>query len=215
VACGRGAILFPAAERVGTNGKAVGIDFSAGMVQAAQQEAERRGLTVRVLQMDAEQLDFPDASFNRVLCGFGMMFLPNQQAALSEWRRVLAPDGRLAVSTWRASESADLMAVLGSMGVVQGPPPGWITEPDDLAARLSGAGFSDVQVRIDTATFHFADLEAYWQGGRATGYRATIDGMDEAQATQARAALAERLRHYQQEDGYHVPASALLGTASR
>src|SRR5688572_25387548 len=57
VATGRGAVLFPAAERVGTAGEAVGIDLAEGMVRAANEEAERRGLGSPVRTMDAEQLD--------------------------------------------------------------------------------------------------------------------------------------------------------------
>jgi ubiquinone/menaquinone biosynthesis C-methylase UbiE len=81
VATGRGAVLFPAAERVGTTGDAVGVDLAEGMVQAANEEAERRGWGPRVRAMDAEQLDFPDAAFDRVLCGFGIMFFPHLDQA--------------------------------------------------------------------------------------------------------------------------------------
>ena len=44
VATGRGAVLFPAAERVGTAGEAIGVDLAESMVRAANEEAERRGL---------------------------------------------------------------------------------------------------------------------------------------------------------------------------
>src|SRR6188768_1235012 len=63
VASGRGAVLFPAAERVGAAGEAVGVDLAEGMVRAANEEAERRGLGTLVRVMDAERLDFPDATF--------------------------------------------------------------------------------------------------------------------------------------------------------
>ena len=90
VATGRGAVLFPAIERVGTAGEAVGVDLAEGMVKAANEEAERRGWGQRVRAMDAEQLDFPDAAFDRVLCGFGVMFFPHLDQALAGFRRVLS-----------------------------------------------------------------------------------------------------------------------------
>ena len=120
VATGRGAVLFPAAERVGTAGEAVGVDLAESMVRAANEEAERRGLGTPVRVMDAEQLDFPDASFDRVLCGFGVMFFPHLDQALGEFRRVLKPGGRLGVSTWRVSLAEDLRAVLDELGLVRG-----------------------------------------------------------------------------------------------
>src|SRR5580700_5807231 len=104
VASGRGAVLFPSVERVGPTGDVVGIDFADEMVRAANEEGARRGLTARVRVMDAEHLEFPNATFDRVLCGFGIMFFPNQHRALAEFRRVLKPSGRLAVSTWRISQ---------------------------------------------------------------------------------------------------------------
>ena len=69
VATGRGAVLFPAVERVGSAGEVVGVDLAEGMVRAANEEAERRGSGTLVRVMDAERLDFPDATFDRVVCG--------------------------------------------------------------------------------------------------------------------------------------------------
>jgi len=215
VASGRGAVLFPAAERVGPGGHVEGIDLAEGMVAAVNADAARRGIAARVQVLDAEHLDFPDASFDRVLCGFGIMFPPDQTRALSEMRRVLRPGGRLGLSTWRDPESHDLTLVLRDMGHAFLRPPGWITEPDVLCELLTGAGFSDVQDVADTHLFHHADLDAYWQSAMGTGARRSIEALDADQTVRVRAALAEQLAQYQQADGYHVPATALIATASR
>src|SRR5262249_3356453 len=112
VACGRGAVLFPCAERVGQTGQAIGVDLADEMVRATNEAAARRGITARSLVMDAEHLDFPDATFDRVLCGFGIMFFPNQIQALDEFRRVMKPGGRLAVSTWRVTQNSEIHAAM-------------------------------------------------------------------------------------------------------
>jgi ubiquinone/menaquinone biosynthesis C-methylase UbiE len=215
VASGRGAVLFPAAERVGPSGHVEGIDLAEGMVAAVNADAERRGITARVRQMDAEHLDFPDASFDRVVCGFGIMFPPDQAQALHEMRRVLRPDGGLGISTWCEAESHHLTLVLRDMGHAFLRPPGWITEPDVLSDLLIRAGFSGVRVVADAHPFHHADLDAYWQGAMGTDARRSIEALDPDQTARVRAALAERLDRYQQADGYHVPATALIATASR
>jgi SAM-dependent methyltransferase len=185
------------------------------MVQATNADAEARGIAARVRLMDAEHLDFPDASFDRVVCGFGIMFPPDQLQALREFRRVLRPGGRLGLSTWREGESQSLLMVLNRLGHGQPRLPGWITEPDVLAALLTRAGFSDVQVVADTHRFRHADLDAYWRGAMGTGARRGIEALDAEQTVRVRAALAEHLERYRQADGYHVPATALLATASR
>ena len=214
VASGRGAVLFPAAERVGPGGHVEGIDLAEGMVAAVNADAERRGTAARVRLMDAEQLDFPDASFDRVLCGFGIMFPPDQARALSEMRRVLRPGGRLGISTWREHGFYDVALVMRDMGQTPTRPPGWITEPDVLSKVLTRAGFSAVQVVADMHRFHHADLDAYWRSAMNSGERRSIEALDADQTVRVRAALAEQLAQYQQADGYHVPATALIATAS-
>lgn len=215
VATGRGAVLLPAAEQVGPAGEALGVDLAEGMVAAVNAEATRRGLAASVRVMDAEQLAFPDAAFDRVFCGFGVMFFPNLDSALAEFRRVLKPGGRLGASTWRVSQADELGSVLANLGPRQRSSPRWITEPDELARLLTEAGFGDVRVIADSETFRFTDLEHYWQTARTTGQRRSLDALDPEQAARVRAALAERLRPYQRPDGLHIVATALLATASR
>jgi len=101
VATGRGAVLFPAAEAVGRSGHVTGIDLSEGMVHETADEIRRLKLkNVEVRQMDAEDLQFPDASFDVVLSSFALLFFPQPDRALSEMHRVLKPNGRIALTTW-------------------------------------------------------------------------------------------------------------------
>jgi SAM-dependent methyltransferase len=165
--------------------------------------------------MDAEQLDFPDAVFDRLLCGFGIMFFPNRDRALGEFRRVLKPGGQLGVSTWRVSQGDDVEAVFAELGLDRPRRPGWITEPDELKRLLGEAGFTNVLVVVDSATFRYTDMEEYWQTVRGTGFRGALDGLDAVQGERVRAALAERLRGQQGPDGIHIVATALLAVAAR
>jgi ubiquinone/menaquinone biosynthesis C-methylase UbiE len=115
VAYGRGAVLFPAAERVTLSGDVVGIDLSEEMVRATNAEAQRRGMDAPARLMEAERLEFAAATFSSVLCGFGLMFFPHLDRALAEFRRVLVPGGRISVSTWQISQADDVRAVLDEL----------------------------------------------------------------------------------------------------
>src|SRR5438309_1467556 len=78
VAAGRGANLFQAAEKVAATGRVVGIDLSEAMVQETRSAINRKGLqNTSMLQMDAENLTFADASFDYVLCSFAYFFFPH------------------------------------------------------------------------------------------------------------------------------------------
>jgi ubiquinone/menaquinone biosynthesis C-methylase UbiE len=213
VATGRGASLFPAIECVGTTGDAVGVDLAEGMVQAANEEAELRGWGPRVRAMDAERLEFPDAAFDRVLCGFGVMSFPHLDQALSEFRRVLKPGGRLGVSTWRVGPFEEIQSVLDELRLGS-PRSGWITEPDDLTRILLGAGFTDVRVVPAPETHHYADVEEFWQGACRAGPR-RLDSLDASQLERTRTTLLDRLRAQAGPDGLDLVAIALLATASR
>jgi len=215
VASGRGAALFPAAEQVGRTGDIVGIDLSEEMVRATSEEAARRGLQTQIRVMDAEHLEFPAAAFDRVLCGFGIMFFPDQERALGEFRRVLKPGGQLAVSTWRFDQTNEFKVVMSELGMAPPRQPGWITEADDLSRLLTRAGFTAVRVQADSQSFRYADVDEYWRQARGTGFRRTLDALDAVQAERVRAALAERVRPHRRADGIYLPATALLAVANR
>jgi SAM-dependent methyltransferase len=101
VATGRGAVLFPATTQVGPHGRVIGIDLSGAMVQETAAELQRAAWPqAEIRQMDAAQLDFPDASFDAVLCGFALWCFPQPARALQEWFRVLKLGGRIGLTTW-------------------------------------------------------------------------------------------------------------------
>jgi ubiquinone/menaquinone biosynthesis C-methylase UbiE len=214
VATGRGAVLFPAIERVGPEGEVVGIDLSEGMVRATSDEVARRGLRARVLVMDAEHLDFPDQSFDAVLCGFGIMFCPDQRRALGEFRRVLRKGGRVGVSTWRRTQAAELEDVLRELGVPGHQIPGWIAEPAALRSLIQEAGFGETRVIVDEHTFQYTDVDEYWQTAQATGLRPVLDGLAPDRLEAVRSAIAGRLHRVRGGNGVESAASALIAVAN-
>ncbi len=81
-------------------GHVIGVDISEGMVAAARQEVERMGIKGITLQVgDATCLDFPDASFDKLLCSEVIEHIPDAPQALREMHRVLKPGGTLVLST--------------------------------------------------------------------------------------------------------------------
>lgn len=72
-------------------------DINAAMLGVGRDKALDEGLTLPAVQCDAEQLPFPDSSFDRVTVAFGLRNMTRKEVALAEMRRVLQPGGKLLV----------------------------------------------------------------------------------------------------------------------
>jgi len=167
LAGGTGEPGLTAAQEVAPGGRVTCTDFVPGMVATAEANAGDAGITnMAFQQVDAEDIPFDDASFDRVISRFGVMFFPNVQQALGEIRRVVKPDGRVAFAVWQTADKnawfSDLNGLLMSKGLVQPPPPG-MPSPfrfgalGSLPAELAAAGFKNV-----SETPHEARME--WPG---------------------------------------------------
>jgi SAM-dependent methyltransferase len=97
VATGSGSAAIAAARR---GCEAVGVDFVPALLERGRVRAEAEHLDVEFLDGDAEDLPFPDASFDAVLSIYGVMFAPDHQKAASELARVCRPGGRIALASW-------------------------------------------------------------------------------------------------------------------
>lgn len=98
VGAGTGVVAITAAR---AGAKVSAIDLTPELVELARLNgaiARYPGIDWR--EGDAEQLPWPDASFDVVLSQFGHMFAPQPELTLSEMRRVLKPGGRVAFATW-------------------------------------------------------------------------------------------------------------------
>jgi SAM-dependent methyltransferase len=119
VACGTGNLAIPLA-RDGV--RVTGVDIARNLLVQARERAAHEGLAIDFDEGDAEQLPYPDASFDAVVTMFGAMFAPRPAIVASELARVLRPGGLLAMANWNPGSFTDQMFVLASHYVP--PPPG-------------------------------------------------------------------------------------------
>jgi ubiquinone/menaquinone biosynthesis C-methylase UbiE len=107
VAVGTGLNLPHYAENV----QLTGIDFSPAMLDRARQRAEQLRRTVDLREADAHALPFPAASFDTVVCTFGLCAIPDDSRAVSEMNRVLRPGGLLLLADHIVSTAWPIRAV--------------------------------------------------------------------------------------------------------
>ena len=75
-------------------------DYVGSLLESGRARAQAEGHAIRFQEADAENLPFPDASFDAVLSTFGVMFTPDQDKAASELVRVCKPGGRIGLANW-------------------------------------------------------------------------------------------------------------------
>ena len=170
VACGPGTVARAAARRIGPTGHVTGVDFSPAMLAVARSKPPvDDGAPIEYLEGPADKLDVPDDDVDVVTCQHGLQFFPDRAAALAEMRRVLRPSGRLGIALWRnIAECPPFAAVADGIAAAMNEQlaatyragPWGLSDPDELAALLDTAGFTDV-----TVTRHELPLE--FEGGAA------------------------------------------------
>ena len=104
------------AEIVGNSGSVVYTDPAAGMVKAATAEAQRRRLSnITFHQSPAEELDFPDNSFDAVVGRLSAMFFVDAQLALRSILRVTKRGGRIALVVWASRDLNPFFSVISDV----------------------------------------------------------------------------------------------------
>jgi ubiquinone/menaquinone biosynthesis C-methylase UbiE len=188
IATGRGASLFPAVDRIGPSGWAVGIDLAEEMIKELGHDIRTHGiLNVDARVMDAEDLSFPDATFDYVLCGFCLFFFPHLGQALSEILRVLKPNGRLASSTWgKTSDQWQWLDQLFEKYLPEATPPPENTvapgpdfeTPGGMETLMQEASFARIATVAESRTFTYASEEEWWGTQWSHGARAGLEEID-------------------------------------
>ena len=146
LACGVGGPGFEAAPLVGPAGEVVVSDVAPEMTEIAAARAARfrlDNLATRVL--DLERIDEPDHSFDVVLCREGLMLVPDPRQASREIRRILRPEGRVAVSVWGPRERNPWLGIVfdvaaATSGPCAPPRPSRWRAPPAAAAGSRRAG---------------------------------------------------------------------------
>lgn len=218
VACGRGAVLFPAAERVGPSGHVIGIDLAEGMARETGLEIQRRALQqAEIRQMDAEYLTFPDSTFDFVLCGFALQFFPHLQRALSEFHRVLRSGGKVAVTTWSDGDARwewfeDLRNAYGAVLKLGSQS---LDKPEELQTWSSQAGFMDIQISRKEVDMVYSNEEEWWNDVWSLSGRAGLEKLSLETLERFKTEAFEKLQAQKQAVGFHYRLEAFCTVAGK
>jgi ubiquinone/menaquinone biosynthesis C-methylase UbiE len=105
VGCGPGRLAMVFAERVAPDGSVDGIDASPQMINRAITQARKRGVSANFRLAYAQQLPFPDATFDALSCTLALHHVAEDDhlTAVKEMYRVLKPGGRILIAEFHKS----------------------------------------------------------------------------------------------------------------
>ncbi len=153
-AAGSGVVTRALADRLAADASYCVTDLNQPMLDHA---ASKQGSDDRIVWRQADALDLPfdDASFDAVICQFGVMFFPDRVAGYAEARRVLKPGGSFLFNVWDQIEANEFAHVVteAAGSVFPDDPPRFLARTphgyhdlDLIREELGKAGFSQVSI---------------------------------------------------------------------
>lgn len=200
----------------------VATDLNQAMIDVAAGKTSAADLTWQ--QADAQSLPFEAGAFDVVICGFGIMFVPDKLAAYRETRRMIHAEGRFIFTVWDRIETNPVMQITENAvsGLFPQNPahflsrtPCGYTDRARIERDLREAGFTSVGIEVVRRE---ADVSSAWEPAmglcQGTPLRGEIEARDPAGLVRATEAAAAAIRERYGSGSFHTPLQALLVTAS-
>jgi len=219
VACGTGIVARLAAEHVAPNGQVSGLDSNAAMLGVARTLPS--AIPIKWYETSAESAPLPDRSFDAVFCQFGLQFFADKAAALREMRRVLAPSGRVYLSTPMPNALFEVLdrAIARHVSEEASRFVHMVfsfDDPDELRDLLSDAGFEQPEVRVHTKTLTLPGARDFmWQYIHCTPLMALVPKPGDARSSLLEAEVVAGWVPWAAGEGMRYEQSAMIGTARR
>jgi SAM-dependent methyltransferase len=227
VAAGAGGQTIAAARRVGANGHVLATDIAPTILRYADARAEAAGCTnVTTQELDGEALDVPSGHFDAVISRVGLIYFPDQRAALNSMRAALHTGGKIGAIVYGPADLNGFFSV--PVGIIrrraQLPPPApgqpgpfSLGAPGVLAAALSDAGFNDVQVEAVDAPLRMASSAecVRFEQESFGALHQMLAGLDEAGKAAAWDEVASALAEFDGPDGFVGPCQMLVAVATK
>jgi len=227
LAGGTGDVALDVAAGLGPVATVWCTDMVPEMVAQAAQAAASAGLTnMHCKESRAEALSFEDATFDAVLCRFGIMFFSNPQESVREAMRVLKPGGRVAYGVWgpRAANPFHrvLLDVLDRHVDRPAPDPDAPgafrhASPGKLASILREAGAVDVREATICFDIDLPSFDHYFEYRTSTSVTlvAKLRQMPDAERDQFKNEVEQGAHPYLTSEGIRFPVEALIVSGSR
>ena len=228
VAAGAGGQTVAAARRAGSNGHVVATDISPTILTYAAKAAAEAGLTnVQTVEADGENLDsLPATSFDAVISRVGLIYFPDQQAALRGMHRALRDGGRLAAVVYSTPDRNEFfslpVSIIRERAQLPPPLPGQpgpfsLGTVGALEAAFGTAGFRDVTVETVPSPLRLATAAECVRFERESfgALHQMLAGVSEADRPAVWSEIEAALSRFEGEHGFVGPCELLVASGTK
>ena len=202
VCCGAGASALPAAEAVGQTGAVIGVDLAKALLESARTKAIQRRLgNIEFEVGNMLSMTFPVASFDAVVCVFGIFFVPDMAMAVSELWSYIRPGDKLAVTTWgrnlfEPANDAFWRSIKDVRPELYKGFNPWdrIDNQASLRKILDEAGVASPKIIAENRLHPIKSTEDWWTIVLGSGYRGTIEQLNLAERQKVKEANLDFIR---------------------
>lgn len=227
VAAGAGGQSLAAARRVGPTGHVLATDISPAILRYADQAAAYASLTnITTRELDGEHLDVDKGSFDAVISRVGLIYFPDQQAALAGMYAALSPDGRLSAVVYSTADRNEFFSI--PVGIIRRrahlPPPApgqpgpfSLGTPGVAEQTIAAAGFHDIAVEAVASPLRMASAAECVRFERESfgALHQMLSGLPEPDRQAAWVEISQALAQFEGPDGFVGPCEMLVISATR
>ncbi|SEH08596.1 class I SAM-dependent methyltransferase [Candidatus Venteria ishoeyi] len=197
IAAGTGHMAISAIQSVKPDGRVHVVEQDAAHLDILFEKQQQLGIEgIDIHEMDLTSLDFRSAYFDVAICIYGVGQLPEPQAAINDWVRVLKPGGKLVLACFAETAFQPLLEKLfiqleTAAETLQPPAKAQLTaqlakhrqdlqlfsDSNTIQTWLQQAGLDDVAVHSRPLGYHLTQVQDWWEIIAASPWQALIDGL--------------------------------------
>jgi ubiquinone/menaquinone biosynthesis C-methylase UbiE len=227
LATGSGQPALTAARLVRPGGTIVATDLSEEMLRVARRKANMADLdNIEFKVMDAENIEFEDASFDGALCRWGLMFCPDVEKAAKEVNRVLKPNRPFATATFAGPEQNPYFEITTRLpakhlNLPPAPPdalaPLRLNDTARIKSILQAGGFQQIEIEGRPFTLEFNDADFLWRftAEFTPMFARAMKELDQAGQEKLKADLLDESAKYREGGRYRFPELAIGAYAQK
>ena len=227
VAAGAGGQTLAAARLAGPGGKVLATDISPAILRYAARAATEAGIeTVETLEADGENLSaLPEGGYDAAISRVGLIYFPDQQAALQGIRRALRPGGKFSAVVYSTPDRNGFFAV--PVGIIRRraelpppvpgqPGPFSLGGPGVAEKAFAAAGFRDITVTTVPSPVRLSSAAECVRFERDSfgALHQMLSRLDDDAKAAAWQEITEQLGQFEGPDGFAGPCEMLVVTGT-